>query len=236
MQHLPIHPSLRHPLTGEPIRAVGMSKRGPIWPIMGASEDPPADPAPSDDPPADPPSDPAPEDFEEKFNSQRTINRKLERESKPWFQVLKETGMSADEAVELIRKGKSGKPPATGGDPEPVDADQIRREAEQAAAEKANARLVRAEVRALAAEGFTNPTDALHNLNLDDFEVNEDGELEDVDAVKAALADVLKKNPHYAKKGRAPKPDPSQGPGGSSKPDPGPGMARLRQAYANTSK
>lgn len=32
---LPTHPTLTHPRTGEPLRAVGMSRRGPIWPILG---------------------------------------------------------------------------------------------------------------------------------------------------------------------------------------------------------
>lgn len=32
---LPIHPTLTHPRTGEPLRAVGMSRRGPIWPVLG---------------------------------------------------------------------------------------------------------------------------------------------------------------------------------------------------------
>ena len=37
--NLPIHPTRRHPLTGQPLQAVGFSKRGPIWPVMGAAED-----------------------------------------------------------------------------------------------------------------------------------------------------------------------------------------------------
>lgn len=32
---LPTHPTLRHPRTGEPLRAVGVGRRGPIWPILG---------------------------------------------------------------------------------------------------------------------------------------------------------------------------------------------------------
>ncbi|MGV9540920.1 hypothetical protein ACWDSF_06305 [Nocardia beijingensis] len=36
MAYLPVHPS-----TG--LRALGMSKRGPIWPVLGGSEDAPAD-------------------------------------------------------------------------------------------------------------------------------------------------------------------------------------------------
>lgn len=54
-----------HPLTGAPIVPLGYRKDGrAIWPIMGASDDPPpADPPPSDPPaPTDPPADPPPAD------------------------------------------------------------------------------------------------------------------------------------------------------------------------------
>lgn len=60
MTDLPLHPHLTHPRTGERLRAIGVTRRGPIWPQLGASsDDPPADPA---DPPADPPVDPKPVD------------------------------------------------------------------------------------------------------------------------------------------------------------------------------
>lgn len=229
MQHLPIHPSKRHPLTGEPIKAVGHGKRGPIWPILGASDDPPpADPPPGNDPPSD---DPPADDFEAKFNAQRTINRQLEKDAKPFFAALKAHGLSTADAVALIEKAKSTPPK---GDDDPIDADAIRRDAEKSATEAANAKIIRSEVRALAAEAFANPADALHNLDLSDYEVDDNGELTDPKKVKADLAQVIKDNPHYAKKGTGPRPDPSQGPRGDSKTDPGPGMPRLRQAYANT--
>ena len=32
---LPTHPTLVHPRTGEPLRAVGIGRRGPIWPVLG---------------------------------------------------------------------------------------------------------------------------------------------------------------------------------------------------------
>lgn len=41
MPHLPTHP-----VTG--LRALGMSKRGPIWPVLGGSEDAPTDVPPTD--------------------------------------------------------------------------------------------------------------------------------------------------------------------------------------------
>ena len=54
MQHLPIHPTQRHPLTGEPIRAVGQVAGRWIWPVMGGDDT--VEPAPSADaPPGDGP-------------------------------------------------------------------------------------------------------------------------------------------------------------------------------------
>lgn len=57
--HLPLHPSKRHPITGEPLRALYVDRRGVArYPIMGGSTDP--NPAPDPEPPAatDPPAAP----------------------------------------------------------------------------------------------------------------------------------------------------------------------------------
>ncbi|GAA3455885.1 hypothetical protein GCM10018962_77190 [Dactylosporangium matsuzakiense] len=53
MSTLPTHPTLRHPRTGEPLRAIGYGRRGPIWPVLGGDGTDPT-------PPADPPTPPAP--------------------------------------------------------------------------------------------------------------------------------------------------------------------------------
>lgn len=58
MLDLPVHPSRRHPLTGEPIRAVYVDKHGRAryGVAGGAPDDPPKqDPPKQDDPPKDPP-------------------------------------------------------------------------------------------------------------------------------------------------------------------------------------
>lgn len=59
---LPIHPSLRHPLTGLPLQAVYVDRHGrPRYPILGgAPDDPPKDDPPKDDPPKDDPPKPDP--------------------------------------------------------------------------------------------------------------------------------------------------------------------------------
>jgi hypothetical protein len=36
---LPVHPTMRHPLTGAPIQAIGVGRNGrPMWPVIGASQ------------------------------------------------------------------------------------------------------------------------------------------------------------------------------------------------------
>lgn len=132
-----------------------------------------------------------------------------------------------------VGDGKPGKPAAEG---EPVDEKKIRETAEREAREANDSKLVRSGVKVLAADTFANPVDALHNLDLADYEVDDDGELTDPDKVKRDLTAVLTKNPHYAKKGGQPKVDRSQGSRGEGKADVKPGLGRLRHAYETQSK
>ncbi len=244
---LPTHPTALHPLTGQPLTAVGFSRRGPIWPIMGASDDDAGDDADkadkesdeSDDAGADKDADEKPlgEAGELTLRKERNRANELGKELKPWKNISKDFGLTPEQAREALAKAsKANKPDKGADDVETVDADEIRRQAKAEAREESDTRVIRSEIRALAAESFANPIDALHNLALADYEVGDDGELVDADQVKEDLAAVLKKNPHYAKKGKAPKADKSQGANGETKADPGPGMARLRHAYAESSK
>ncbi|MFI2431981.1 hypothetical protein [Streptomyces sp. NPDC018693] len=77
------------------------------------------------------------------------------------------------------------------------DADTIRRQAEAAATVKANARIIRSEVRAAAAGKLADPKDALTFLDLGQFEVNEDGEV-DADEISEAIDDLIKSKPYLA--------------------------------------
>lgn len=102
-------------------------------------------------------------------------------------------------------KGKSGKP-AKGGDGDgdggdQPDADQIRADAAREAQDKANLRIVRSEVKALAASKFADPADAvallLANDQLSKFDVDDDGNV-DEDEINEALDELLEKKPHLA--------------------------------------
>lgn len=82
---------------------------------------------------------------------------------------------------------------------------------------KANARLVAAEARALAAEAkFRNPALAIKAVDLRDVKVSDDG-TPDAAAIKTLLADLAKDEPYLIDEGKTtPRPDPSQGGGGGA--------------------
>jgi hypothetical protein len=77
------------------------------------------------------------------------------------------------------------------------EATRAAREAEKAALAKANAKILRSEVKAAAAGKLADPTDALRLLDLDSFEVGEDGEI-DEDEIADAINNLLKNKPYLA--------------------------------------
>lgn len=77
------------------------------------------------------------------------------------------------------------------------DADKARAEAETAAVQKANAKILNAEIRAVAATKMANPKLAPRLLDLDQFEVDPDGEV-DRDEIAAAIDALVQENPGLA--------------------------------------
>ena len=65
---------------------------------------------------------------------------------------------------------------------------------------KANQRILRSEVKAQAAGKLADPKDALRFLDLDAFEVNEDGDV-DEDEIADAITDLIEKKPYLAAQG-----------------------------------
>ncbi|MFB4320665.1 hypothetical protein [Actinomadura sp. 21ATH] len=74
------------------------------------------------------------------------------------------------------------------------------REAERAAIAKANSRILRAEIKAAAAGRLANPALAVKLLDLDQFEVSEDGDV-DPDEIASAIGKLLKDEPYLAAQG-----------------------------------
>ncbi|GMA26193.1 hypothetical protein GCM10025864_39520 [Luteimicrobium album] len=96
-------------------------------------------------------------------------------------------------------------------------AEQERRKVEQEALAKANERILKAEIRAAAGK-LADPSDALRYLNLADFEVGPDGEVDQA-AITASIEALIKSKPYLAAQG-----------GGCSRPSSSPPRQVVREA------
>src|SRR5699024_225102 len=79
-------------------------------------------------------------------------------------------------------------------------AEQERRKVEAEALAKANERILKAEVRAAAASKLADPADALRFIDLSEFEVGTEGDV-DSEAISDAIAGLLKSKPYLAAQG-----------------------------------
>lgn len=85
-------------------------------------------------------------------------------------------------------------------DDKPEDADAIKAEATREATTKANQRILRSEIKAAAKGVLADPADAFKFLDLSEFDVSDDGEI-DEDEVAEAIADLIKNKPYLAAQG-----------------------------------
>lgn len=170
-----------------------------------------------DPPPADPPaSDPPPATFEP-ITSQEDFDRRLgerlgrERAKFADYDELKGKAQKYDEGVEAAKSEHE------------KAVEEARKEGAQSAATTANARLIKAEARAQAAQaGFRSLSDVAL-LDLSSVTVNDSGEV-DVDAIKAKLKELSDAEPWRITDGSGnpnPRPDHSQGGGGGGGDRPG---------------
>jgi hypothetical protein len=127
-------------------------------------------------------------DYRERYEGQQKVNRDLERKLKD---ARAEADKVADLQAELAKlQGK-----------EAEHADALKeRERDAAAVAKANARILRTEIRSAAKGVLADPADALTFLDLSGFEVDEDGEV-DGDAIAAALSNLVETKPYLAAQG-----------------------------------
>jgi hypothetical protein len=100
-----------------------------------------------------------------------------------------------DQRRELERKlAESAAPASTDETP---DLEAVKSQAASEAMAKANARILRSEIKAAAAGKFADVSDALLNLDLTAFEVDENGDV-DADEIADAIQEVLTRKPHLA--------------------------------------
>lgn len=174
-----------------------------------ASTPPPATPEPA----AAAPSEPAPP----------TAKRSLEDllgalDDDARSVVLGEVSKARNEAKNLRDRFKEAEPKLTEYE-RLVEASKSDLQKAQEAADREStratsllSRAVKAEVRALAADSFADPDDAASVLDAAKY-ATADGDV-DIEAIRADLADLLERKPHWAKSGTlrpGMKPNPAQG-------------------------
>jgi hypothetical protein len=131
------------------------------------------------------------EDFKSKFEAQQKVNRDLERKLKA-APTKADTDALRAELDELRAKaeGKEAEHQAA------IEAQRVKDEAIAAA----NERIKKAEVRAQAAAKLSDPADALRFLDLSEFEVDSDGEV-DASQIASAIDDLITRKPYLAAQG-----------------------------------
>lgn len=125
-------------------------------------------------------------DWEAEARKLQKINRDLEKK------VKGEAGTLRRQIEELQAK-------LEGREKEYAE-EQERRKIEAEALSKANERILKAEIRAAAASRLADPNDALRFIDLDGFEVGDDGEV-DRESITAAIEELVGAKPYLAAQG-----------------------------------
>lgn len=115
--------------------------------------------------------------------------------------------------------------------PDPVDADAIREQAEREANTKVAERIVRTEVKAAAKGRIADPNDALLFIDLKQFDVADDGAVNETD-LNDAIEELLKQKPYLAAQSRRFQ-DSADGGGRKDSPERKPGLNDLFRAAIN---
>jgi hypothetical protein len=109
------------------------------------------------------------------------------------------------------------------------------REFDRAALARANERIVMAELRRAATGRLAEPADVLLFLNASDFNVSDDGAV-DEDAVRAAIDGLVARKPYLVARGGRFEGGADPGVRSAAKADVSPGLGRLVYAYQNSEK
>ena len=142
-------------------------------------------------------------------------------------EALGDAGKKALDAMKAQRKAAESRAREAEARAAELEAKLQGREAEHAAEQEkqrvkdealagANRRILSAELRAAAKGKLADPTDAGLYINLDEFEVSDDGDV-DTDALRGAIEDLLARKPHLAADNRRFDGGADQGAGGQQR-------------------
>lgn len=120
---------------------------------------------------------------EKALAAEKEKRRKAQQDLREW----KALGLSPADIKKLIAAKEGDEP----------DLEAVKREAASEATKNANARILRSEIRAAAAGKLADPADALRLLDLDKFEVDDDGNV-DEDEIADAIDELVKNKPYLA--------------------------------------
>ncbi len=183
-----------HPHTGTLLEPIGYRADGsPIWPIMGASEDDAEtdDDGDSDDADAAEVVDAADDsdDADGETDEDSEDAKDLGDAGKQAIERMKAKLKTERAKRQVAEKALSDK---TGEGSDDAKTAEINA--------KANARILKSEVKAAAAGKLEDPADAHQFLDLDQFEVDDDGNV-DEEEIADAIDDLIKKKPYLAAQG-----------------------------------
>lgn len=157
---------------------------GTILPVVsGGADEPPPDPP--QDPPADPPADPDDDQLGEKGVKALQVWKQRARAAEA---AAKERDQLRAELAKLEAANQSEAEKALAA---------AREEGKREALTAANTRVLRAEVTAAAAGKLSDPADAVKFLDLSEFEIDDDGEV-DTQAIAEAIDALVAAKPYLA--------------------------------------
>lgn len=126
--------------------------------------------------------EPVEDAFAEERAKLRGVNRKVRVEKRALAKEIKAL------KAQLASKDKPAEDSAI---------DEAKREAAAEVTQRAHEKILKSEIRAAATGRFADPKDALAFLDLTEFEVDENSDV-DGDAIEEALSELLEKKPHLA--------------------------------------
>lgn len=185
-----------HPVTG--LTALAVIGGRPVWPVMGGdgTNDGDTNPPTEGNEPDEPGENQNNGEVDSSSDGDDGDENALGDAGKKALDATKAKWKSErDRRKELERQlAEATRPKGEGDEPTP---DQIRADAEQAATAKANKRIIRAELKAAATGKLADPSDVNHFIDLDAFDVNDQGDV-DPDDIAEAITDLLERKPHLA--------------------------------------
>jgi hypothetical protein len=139
------------------------------------------------------------------IEAERKAAKRAKDAYKPFAQLARDTGLSVEEMRKRLTESRDGgtnnddKGTDGKGKDQQVDVEEIRRQVKADVSKASDARFIRTAVKAEAAVVLNDPADALRYLDLSDYDVDDDGEVDQAQ-VKRDLKKLIEDRPYLAKK------------------------------------